>query len=71
MCAAAMILSRVKTVVWGAPDLRQGAHGSWVDLLSQPHPIHRLSVRQGVLKEESAALLKGFFQERRSHGNAI
>ena len=50
MCAGAMILSRVKTLVWGAPDLRHGAHGSWVDLLSKPHPIHQLEVRQGVLE---------------------
>lgn len=71
MCAGAMILSRVKTLVWGAPDLRHGAHGSWVDLLSQPHPIHQLEVRQGILQEESAALLKGFFKQRRICGSAI
>ncbi len=71
MCAGAMILARVGTLVWGAPDHRHGAHGSWVDLLGRPHPIHQLEVRRGVLWEESGALLKEFFKERRSSGSAI
>ncbi|HEY5236576.1 MAG TPA: tRNA adenosine(34) deaminase TadA [Rhabdochlamydiaceae bacterium] len=66
MCAGAMILSRVKTLVWGAPDLRHGAGGSLMDVFAMDHPIHQLEVRQGVLKDEAAALLKKFFQERRN-----
>ena len=65
MCAGALILSRVETVVWGAPDLRQGAGGSWVDLLSKEHPIHNLKIRSGVLAEESARMMKEFFQNKR------
>lgn len=65
MCAGAMILSRVGTLVWGAPDIRQGAHGSFVNILSQKHPIHNISVRSGVLAEESAELMKKFFRQRR------
>lgn len=65
MCAGGMISSRVETLVWGAPDIRQGAHGSWVDLLTQPHPIHQLTVRTHVLVEESKELLTAFFRERR------
>ena len=59
MCAGAMILSRVKTLVWGAPDIRHGA-----DIFAQ-HPIHRVEVRQGILGESSSHLLKTFFQEQR------
>ena len=66
MCAGAMILSRVKTLVWAAPDLRHGAGGSLMDVFTMEHPIHQLEVRQGVLKDESASLLKKFFQERRN-----
>jgi tRNA(adenine34) deaminase len=66
MCAGAMILSRVKTLVWGAPDLRHGAGGSLMDVFAMDHPIHQLEVRQGVLKDEAAGLLKKFFQERRN-----
>jgi tRNA(adenine34) deaminase len=65
MCAGAMILHRLKRVVWGAPDVRQGAHGSWVDLHKANHPIHTLEVERGILAEESAQLLKSFFQMRR------
>jgi len=64
MCAGAMILSRVKTLVWGAPDLRHGAGGSLMNAFDH-HPIHQLEIRQGILKDESASLLKKFFQERR------
>lgn len=65
MCAGALILSRVKHLVWGAPDIRQGAGGSWIDLLAVQHPIHNLSVRKGVLAEESSKLMKEFFQNKR------
>ena len=65
MCAGALLLSRVSRVVWGAPDLRHGAAGSWVDILTKQHPIHNIDLQGGVLAEESAFLLKKFFRERR------
>ncbi len=65
MCAGAMFLYRPDVVVWGACDLRHGAHGSWVDLLSQPHPTHHLTVRRGVLQEEASQLMREFFRRRR------
>lgn len=65
MCAGAMILSRLDGLVWGAPDLRHGAGGSLFNILNEPHPIHCLKVRGGVLKEECAALMKEFFKKRR------
>lgn len=65
MCAGAMLLSRVSRLVFGAPDLRQGAAGSWIDLLGKPHPMHSLEVMRGLLQAESADLLRQFFAERR------
>jgi tRNA(adenine34) deaminase len=65
MCAGAMIHSRLERLVWGAPDLRCGAHGSWVNLLETQHPIHQLSVSSGVLKEECGNLMRNFFKKRR------
>lgn len=65
MCAGAMIHSRLEKLVWGAPDLRCGAHGSWVNLLDVPHPIHRLQVVGGVMQEDCADLMKTFFKQRR------
>lgn len=65
MCAGAMILSRIQTLVWGANDKRHGAHGSWTNLLDFPHPIHQIKVRKEVLKGESAILLTQFFRKQR------
>lgn len=61
MCAGAIILSRIGTLVWGAPDLRHGANP---DLFST-HPIHKVAVRSGILQEECSQILKTFFRERR------
>ena len=65
MCAGAMIHSRLKTLVWGAPDIRCGAHGSWVNILDIDHPIHRIEVRKGVLEAQASELMRAFFRKRR------
>lgn len=65
MCAGSMILHRLKRVVWGAPDLRQGAHGSWIDMTAKTHPIHNVEVDFGLCAKESAKLLRSFFQKQR------
>ncbi len=65
MCAGAMLLSRIGALVWGAPDFRHGAHGSWINVLDQPHPTHRIEVRKGVLAEVCSELMRSFFQSRR------
>lgn len=66
MCAGAMIHSRLERLVWGAPDLRCGAHGSWVNLLDADHPIHQPFVTSGILQEECSALMRFFFKQRRA-----
>jgi tRNA(adenine34) deaminase len=65
MCAGALLAARVGRLVWGAPDLRVGANGSWVDLLTQKHPIHTLEATPRILEAESAALMRQFFAEQR------
>lgn len=66
MCAGAIFLSRVARVVWGAPDLRLGANGSYTDLFALPHPMHQLSVTSQVLSPWCARPLQKFFQNRRN-----
>lgn len=66
MCAGAMFLSRISTLVWGAPDIRHGANGSWINLFEKPHPTHTITVQKGILEEPCSLLMKNFFQERRS-----
>jgi tRNA(adenine34) deaminase len=65
MCMGALILARVKRVVFAAFDLRQGACGSLVDLERLSHPIHQLKVQRGILQEEAAALMTNFFRQKR------
>jgi tRNA(adenine34) deaminase len=65
MCAGAMIQARLERLVYGAPDLRFGAHGSVVDILSETRFNHRVEVTAGVLAEESATLLQSFFRRLR------
>jgi tRNA(adenine34) deaminase len=66
MCAGAMLLTRIQTLVWGAPDIRHGANGSWVDLFSKVHPTHSIAIRKGVLQELCGTLMRDFFQMQRS-----
>ncbi len=65
MCAGAMFLTRISTLVWGAPDLRHGANGSWVDLFEEKHPIHNIEIRSAVLEQQCGDLMRSFFQEKR------
>lgn len=69
MCAGAMLAGRIRRLVWAAPDLRVGANGSWVDLFDSKHPIHSIEVKSGVLQEESADLMRTFFQQQRKKKN--
>jgi len=65
MCAGAMVLARVDRLVYGTADPKAGFAGSLGDLVRDPRLNHRLEVRAGVLAEESAAHLRGFFAARR------
>jgi tRNA(adenine34) deaminase len=65
MCAGAVVLARVPRVVYGAPDPKAGAAGSVLDVLGEPRLNHRPEVAGGLLAEESADLLRGFFGPRR------
>ena len=65
MCAGAIVLARVPHVVYGTADPKAGAAGSVLDVLAEPALNHRPAVLAGVLEEECAALLRGFFSARR------
>ena len=71
VCLGAAYAFRVPRVVFGAPDHRLGAAGSWLDLPAETHPFHALDIRGGVCAEESSKLLKDFFKERRRVGPRI
>jgi tRNA(adenine34) deaminase len=64
MCAGAVINARIGKLVYGASDPKAGACGSVVDLFGYPFN-HKPEVVSGVMAEESAALLTGFFKALR------
>lgn len=66
MCAGAILLSRIKKLVWGASDLRIGVSGSWINVFKQNYPFHSLEIVSGVLKENSEKMMKDFFKKRRN-----
>jgi tRNA(adenine34) deaminase len=65
MCAGAIVLARVSTVVFGCWEPKTGAAGSLWDVLRDRRLPHRVEVRGGVLADECAALLVDFFAPRR------
>lgn len=65
MCAGAIVHARVKRVVFATQDPRAGAAGSVFNLLNTEHLNHSCDVEYGLLEEESSALLKEFFREKR------
>jgi tRNA(adenine34) deaminase len=68
MCAGALLLARVGRIVWGAPDLRHGAHGSFLDVFEVSHPTHKVEISGGLLKEPAADLMRNFFKlQRKKH----
>src|SRR6188472_1857252 len=65
MCAGAVGLSRLRTLVFGAFDEKAGAVGSLWDVVRDRRLNHRPEVVAGVLGDESTRLLDGFFEDRR------
>jgi len=65
MCAGALVLARIDTVVFGADDAKAGACGALYDIVRDPALNHQLAVRRGVCATEANLLLVDFFAERR------
>lgn len=62
MCAGALVLARVDTVVFGAWEPKTGAVGSLWDVVRDRRLNHRPSVYAGVLEDECAAMMRAFFR---------
>ena len=64
-CAGAIVLAKVGKLVFGAYDEKAGMCGSLGDLVRHPRLNHRVEVKGGVEAEESAALIRAFFEAKR------
>jgi tRNA(adenine34) deaminase len=65
MCAGAMVLARVSRLVYAAADPKAGMCGSLACIVQDARLNHRVDVTSGVLGDQSAELLRGFFRARR------
>ena len=68
MCAGALVAARVGRLVFGAADPKAGACGSLYNLCADPRLNHEVPVSAGIRADEAAALLTGFFGDRRAGG---
>lgn len=66
MCAGALVLSRVSTLVMGAWDPKMGACGSVWDIVRDRRATHRVEVISGVREAECSQVLLDFFAGHRS-----
>ncbi len=66
MCAGALVAARIRTLVFGARDLRFGGVRSKFQIADSPLLNHQVEIVEGVLGAESTAMLQRFFNARRS-----
>ena len=65
MCAGLMHQARIRRCVYGAPDPKAGALGTLYRINEDERLNHTFEVTSGVLQDECASLLKGFFAAKR------
>jgi tRNA(adenine34) deaminase len=68
MCAGALVLARLKRLVYAASDPKAGACGSLYEITQDGRLNHRVETVAGVLAEPAADLLREFFRHRRALG---
>ncbi len=69
MCAGALTLSRIDTLVFGASDKKFGACGTLYNITCDPRINHRINVVSGILEEKCSSVLLDFFSAIRSKNN--
>lgn len=65
MCAGAIIQSRIKRVVYGAPDPKAGCAGTLMNLLEDARFNHQVEVTSGLMEDACGRLLTDFFKRLR------
>ena len=70
MCAGAIVLARIGTVVWGLDDPKRGGATTF-NIFDHPGINHHPAVVRGVLEAECRDVLVSFFRRRRSECGII
>jgi len=65
MCAGALVLARVKRIIFGTRDEKFGGCGSVFDVVNEKQLNHQIKITEGILKAQSVSLLKSFFEKKR------
>ncbi len=65
MCAGAIVNSRIRNLYIGTMDKKTGAAGSVLNLFEDFTFNHKVTVQNGILKEQCEKILKDFFKELR------
>lgn len=66
MCAGAIVLARLKRLVYAADDPKAGAAGSIFNVVGHPALNHNPEVRAGVMADEASQILRQFFEAKRT-----
>ena len=69
MCAGALVLARMKRLVYGCDDPKTGAVKSLYNIVQDERLNHIVDVTPGVMTDECSELLQNFFQRRRLENN--
>ncbi len=65
MCAAALVLARIKRLVFAADDPKTGAFGSVCNILDTKNLNHSFEVTRDILRRESSYIISEFFKKKR------
>ena len=68
MCAGALVLARVRRVVYGCDDPKGGAVTTLFEIGRDARLNHRFELERGVLADECAERLRTFFAALRAQG---
>ncbi len=71
MCAGAIVLARMKRLVYGCDDPKTGAVKSLYNIVQDERLNHKVDVTSGVMAEECGSLLQAFFKRRRIENSQL
>lgn len=66
MCAGAIVLSKVRRIVFGASDVKAGACGSLYMIASDKRLNHQVEITAGIMEKECKNMLKEYFAKLRN-----